>query len=84
MQIVGDRIAFDSAYELEWLELTDSKSALSSDETYAAMIQFLELYRSQGEGDTKDISRLLDELTAEAEKYQGAWDRVVQQVIHSD
>lgn len=38
MQIVGDRIAFDSAYELEWLELTDSKSALSSDETYAAMI----------------------------------------------
>lgn len=38
MQIVGDRIPFDSAYELEWLELTDSKSALSSDETYAAMI----------------------------------------------
>lgn len=76
--------SFDNAYDAYWARLTQKRSKLTADETFMGMIAMLEIYRALGEGEPKDITRLLDELEASPAIYQVEWNKVVQQILAGD
>lgn len=82
MEITTDGIPSDSAYEYYWADVTNNKTELTPDETYAAMVRLLEGYSSHGEGEPQDITCLLNELAANPVKHKANWDAIVQRVIN--
>lgn len=83
MVLVSDGKPWDSSYEYDWADASEKKPQLISEETYAAMVRLLEYYRSLGEGESKDITSLLNELALFPEKYQRAWEGAVRDALTS-
>ena len=71
-----DGLPADPAYIKIWQECSNYKTELTADDAFAALIRLLNNYISLGEGEPRDIGRLLREIERDPETYKSTFDEI--------